>query len=100
MYERRQKREPLNPLELNREDLDFILEPAKIEIGSAYIISLNYDEEGNPIVDIKTYGKVDAAKLRKKIERLYPNVQIRQLSHEPKVTIVRKNERRSKSRKK
>lgn len=97
MSERKHKREPANPIELNREDLGFILEPAKIEIGLGYVISLNHDEEGNPIVDIKTYGKVDTAKLKKEIERLYPNAQIRQLSQEPTVTIVKKGKRRNKS---
>jgi hypothetical protein len=100
MSERKNKRESASPIELNHEDWSFILEPAKIEIGSGYVISLNCDEEGNPIIDVKTYGKVDSAKLRKEIERLYPNAQIRQLSQEPTVKIVKKNEGKRRSRKK
>lgn len=100
MSERKHKRETVNQIELNSENLGFILEPAKIEIGSGYIISLNHDEEGNPIVNIKTYGNVDSAKLRKEIERLYPNAQIRQLSQEPTVTIVKKGKRKNRSGKK
>lgn len=91
MSEKKHKRETTSPAELNLlEDLGFVLEPAKIEIGSGYALSISYDEEGNPIVDVKTYGEVDSAKIRKEIERLYPNAQIRNLN-EPTVTVVRKN---------
>jgi hypothetical protein len=80
------------------DDLGFILEPAKIEIGSGYAVSLSYDEDGNPVVDVKTYGEVDLAKIRKDIERLYPNAQIRQLNQEPTVTVVRKSKGKKRSR--
>jgi hypothetical protein len=99
MSERKHKREPASPIELSQEDLEFVLEPAKIEIGSGYAISLNYDEEGNPIVDVKTYGKVDSAKLMKEIACLYPNAHIRQLSQESTVTVVKKGKGKSKARK-
>ena len=99
MSERKQKREPANSIELSREDLEFILEPAEIELGSGYVISLNYDEEGIPIVDVKTYGKVDSAKLMKDIACLYPNAHIRQLSQESTVTVVKKGKGKSKARK-
>jgi hypothetical protein len=91
MSERRHKRETASPVKLDlADDLGFILEPAKIEIGSGYAVSLSYDEEGNPVVDVKTYGEVDLSKIRRDIERLYPNAQIRQLNQEPTVTVVRK----------
>ncbi|MEM2912486.1 MAG: hypothetical protein QW146_08285 [Candidatus Bathyarchaeia archaeon] len=99
MSERKHKREPAIPIELSGENLEFVLEPAKIEIGSGYAISLNYDEEGNPIVDVRTYGKVDSAKLMKQIACLYPNAHIRQLSQEPTVTIVKKGRSGKKTRK-
>lgn len=97
MSERKHKREPAGPIVSNCEDLDFVLEPARIEIGSGYTVSLNQDEEGNPIMDIKTYGNVDSSKIRKEIERLYPNVRVRLLSQEPTVTIVKKGKRKNKS---
>ncbi|MEM3703113.1 MAG: hypothetical protein QXX79_01620 [Candidatus Bathyarchaeia archaeon] len=99
MSEKRHKREHISAAKLNLpKDFGFILEPAKIEIGSGYAISLSYDEDGNPIVDVKTYGKVDSAKIKKDIERLYPNAQIRQLSQESTVTIVRKGKGKGKSK--
>ncbi|MEM1551611.1 MAG: hypothetical protein QXH03_02940 [Candidatus Bathyarchaeia archaeon] len=101
MAEKRHKREAASPVKLDlAEDLGFILEPAKIEIGSGYAVSLSYDEEGNPVVDVKTYGDVDLSKIRRDIERLYPNAQIRQLNQEPTVTVVRKRKDKRKTRRK
>lgn len=97
--EKKQKRETSSHVELSLpEDLGFILEPAKIEIGLGYAVSLTYDEEGNPIVDLKTYGDVDTTRIRRDIERLYPNVQIRLINEEPTVTIVKKNKRKRKTK--
>ncbi|MEM1566786.1 MAG: hypothetical protein QW510_06900 [Candidatus Bathyarchaeia archaeon] len=100
MSEKKQKRETPSHVELSLpEDLGFILEPAKIEIGSGYTVSLTYDEEGKPIVDVKTYGDVDSAKIKRDIERLYPNAQIRHINEEPTVTIVRKSQRKRRIKK-
>jgi len=99
MSEKKHKRETISSVKLDlADDLGFILEPAKIEIGSGYAVSLSYDEDGNPLVDVKTYGEVDLAKIRKDIERLYPNAQIRQLNQEPTVTVVRKSKGKKRSR--
>ena len=101
MSEKKHKRETISPVKLDlADDLGFILEPAKIEIGSGYAVSLSYDEDGNPVVDVKTYGEVDLAKIKKDIERLYPNAQIRQLNQEPTVTVVRKSKGKKRSRSK
>ncbi|MEM3580913.1 MAG: hypothetical protein QXH40_03895 [Candidatus Bathyarchaeia archaeon] len=98
MAEKRHKRETASPVKLDlAEDLGFILEPAKIEIGSGYAVSLSYDEEGNPVVDVKTYGDVDLSKIRRDIERLYPNAQIRQLNQESTVAVVRKRKGKRKT---
>ncbi|MBS7646354.1 MAG: hypothetical protein QXK47_04920 [Candidatus Bathyarchaeia archaeon] len=95
MPERKQKRENPSYAEVSlTDDCGFILEPAKVEIGAGYSISLIYDEEGNPIIDVKTYGKVDSAKVRRDIERLYPNAQIRRIDEESTVTIIRKSKRK------
>ncbi|MEM0357244.1 MAG: hypothetical protein QXL77_02565 [Candidatus Bathyarchaeia archaeon] len=100
MSEKKYKRETSSHLELSLpDDWGFVLEPAKVEIGSGYTISLTYDEEGNPIVDVKTYGEVDSAKIRRDIERLYPNAQIRHINEEPTVTIIEKSRRKRKSKK-
>jgi len=101
MAEKRHKRETTSPIKLDlAEDVGFILEPAKVEIGSGYAVSLSYDEDGKPVVDVKTYGDVDISKIKRDIERLYPNAQIRQLNQEPIVTIVRKSKGKRKTRKK
>lgn len=100
MSEKKQKREPSGPIELSLiDDSGFVLEPAKVEIGSGYAISLTYDDEGNLIVDLKTYGEVDPAKIKKDVERLYPNARIRHINEEPAVTIVRKARRKGKTKK-
>ncbi|MEM3579258.1 MAG: hypothetical protein QXL54_03430 [Candidatus Bathyarchaeia archaeon] len=100
MSEKKQKREAPSHVELSLpDDWGFVLEPAKIEIGSGYAVSLTYDEEGNPIVDVKTYGEVDSAKIKRDIERLYPNAQIRHINEEPTVTIVKKSKRKRKTEK-
>jgi hypothetical protein len=52
------------------------------------------------VVDVKTYGDVDLSKIRRDIERLYPNAQIRQLNQEPIVTVVRKTRGKRKTRRK
>lgn len=100
MSEKKQKQEPSSPVGLSpAEDWVFVLEPAKIEIGSGYTISLNQDEDGNPIINVKTYGDVDLAKIKRHIECLYPNAQIRHVNEEPTVTIVKKSPRKRKTEK-
>ncbi len=100
MVDKKQKRDASSSIELSLpEDWGFILEPAKIEIGSGYTVSLTYDDEGNPIIDVKTYGDVDSAKIRRDIKRLYPNAQIRHINEEPTVTIVKKTVRKRKTKK-
>jgi hypothetical protein len=100
MTERRHKRESHSIVEIDSEDVSYILEPAQVEVGSGYAVAVSYDENENPIVDIKTYGQVDLARIRREIEQVFPNAQIRQLSQTRSVTIVKKNNRKSKARKK
>ncbi|MEM2466624.1 MAG: hypothetical protein QXZ47_04955 [Candidatus Bathyarchaeia archaeon] len=91
MSEKKHKCETVSSVKSDfAEDAVFILEPAKIEIGSGYAVFLSYNEEGNLVVDVKTYGDVDLSKIRRDIERLYPDAQIRQLNQEPTAIIVRK----------
>lgn len=95
MPERKHKREPERFVELDSEDLGFVLEPTQVEVGSGYTVSVSYDEEDKPILDVKTYGEVDTAKLRREIERMFPNAEIRQLD-KPQSIIVRKRKRKRK----
>jgi len=94
MPERKHNRETGSFIELDSEKLGFVLEPTQIEIGSGYTISVSYDENEKQIVDVKTYGEVDIAKLRRDIERAFPNAKIRQLNQTRSVTIVRKKKKR------
>jgi len=91
MAERKHKREGV---ELDMEESGFVLEPAQVELGSGYTLSVNYDENENPIVNIRTYGQVDIAKLRKEIEKIFPNAQIKQLNQPHSITVVKKRKRK------
>ena len=93
MNERKKKREP-EYIELESEDLGFILEPAQIEVGSGYTVSVDYDEKDEQIVNVKTYGKVDMAKIKREIKRLFPDAKIRRLGRDRSVTIVKKRKLR------
>ena len=94
MAERKNKRESESLTELHSEETGFVLKPTQVEIGSGYTVSVNYDDNEKPIIDVKTYGEVDITKLRREIERLFPNAHIRQLDQTRSVTIVKKCEKR------
>jgi len=94
LSERKHKRESEGFIELDSEELGFVLEPTQVEVGSGYTVSVSYDENEKPIIDVKTYGEVDVAKLRREIERAFPNAQIRQLAQTKTVTIVKKRRRK------
>jgi len=94
MAEKKHKRESESLIELDSEELGFVLEPTQVEVGSGYTVSVSYDDNEKPIIDVKTYGEVDIAKLRKEIERIFPNAQIRQLNQTQSVTIVKKRKRK------
>jgi hypothetical protein len=90
------RHESENIIELDDEEPGFVLEPAEVEVGSGYSISVSYDEDGKPIIDVKTYGDVDISRLRREIKRVYPNAQIRRLSKTPSVAIARKRKGKNK----
>ena len=100
MAEKKHKRESDSFIELDSEEVSFVLEPAKVEVGSGYSVSVSYDEDEKPIIDVKTYGEVNMAQLRKEIEKLFPNAQIRQLNQTQTVTIVKKRKREPNVKKK
>jgi hypothetical protein len=100
MAEKKHKREPSSFIELDTEELGFVLEPTQIEIGSGYTVSVSYDEDEKQIIDVKTYGEVNTAKLRKDIKKMFPNAQIRQLNQTQTVTIVKKRKRKPNTKKK
>ena len=100
MSEKRHKRELAEHIKLEMEDVGFILEPTQIEVGSGYTVSVSYDEEEKPIVDVKTYGEVDMVKLRKEIRKVFPEAEIRNLTPTSSVTIVKKRRKRQKTSRK
>jgi len=93
MAERKHKRGSVGPAELD-EDACVALEPAQIELGSAYTLAVSYDENERPVVDIKTYGQVDLARLRREIQGVFPNAQIRQKTQPQTVIVAKKNKRK------
>jgi len=93
MAERKHKRVPEGIAELD-EDASVPLEATQIEVGSGYTLSVRYDENDRPLVDIKTYGQVDLARVRREIEGAFPNAQIRQNEQSRTVTVAKKNKRK------
>ncbi len=86
MSERKRKRElPIVDL---TEETGFVLESSPVEVGSGYSISVRYDEEETPIVQVKTYGEINVRELLRDIKRIYPNAKIEGLQEIPQVKIV------------
>jgi hypothetical protein len=97
MAERKHKRET-EDIETD-EGTGFVLEPTQLEIGSGYTLSVNYDENEKPIINIKTYGQVDISKLRREIEKIFPNAQINQLNQSHSITVIKKRKGKRKNKK-
>lgn len=85
---------------MDSEESGFVLEPTQVEVGSGYTVSVKYDENEKPVIDVKTYGEVDITKLRREIERAFPNAQIRRLKQTQSVTIIKKRKRKRNTKKK
>jgi len=99
MAERKHKRGSDEIGALETEDAVFALEPAEVEVGSGYALAVRYDENENPIVDIKTYGQINITQVRREIAQLFPNATIRQLNQTHSVIVSRKSKRKGKTRK-
>ena len=90
MPERKRKRRFLDRFGFGEED--FLLgEPTKG--GSGYSISVTYDEKGEPVVQVKTYGDVDTAELRRDIEQRYPGARIEGLKRKPLIRVIEEKEK-------
>jgi hypothetical protein len=97
MAERKHKRET-EGIETD-DETGFILEPAQLEIGSGYTLSVSYDENEKPIISIKTYGQVDIPKLRREIEKIFPHAQINELNQSHSITVIKKSKGKRKQKK-
>jgi len=93
MAERKHKRGSGDIAELD-EDSGVFLEPAQVELGSGYTLSVGYDENQRPVIDVKTYGQVDLARLRREIEGVFPNARIRQKEQSRTVIVASKSKRK------
>ena len=91
MPERKRKRRFFDPFGFGEEDFLFGGEPT--EGGSGYSISVTYDEKGKPVVQVKTYGDVDTAELRRDIEQRYPGARIEGLKRKPLIRVIEEKEK-------
>jgi len=67
---------------------DFLFGRKPVEGGSGYSISVTYDETSKPVVQVKTRGDMDVAKLRRDIEQRCPRARIQGLEKKPLIRIV------------
>ncbi len=100
MFDQKNKNETEAPSDLNTEESSFTFEPAQVEIGSGYTLQISRDQNEHPVVDIKTYGKIDMQKVRRDIERNFPNAHIRQMGQSAVITVVKASKKKPKTRKK
>ena len=63
--------------------------------SSGYSISVVYGPDGKPVVNVETYGDVDKMSLKKEIEKMYPDSEVRGLDDEPMIREVKSNRRDS-----
>lgn len=90
MSERKKKRRLFDFFGFDEED--FLLGEGISGGGSGYSISVTYDKAGKPVVQVKTYGNVDEAELRRDIEQRYPRARIEGLEKKPLIRIVDEEE--------
>lgn len=91
MPEKKRKKPFFDIFDFDEKDFLFGREP--VEGGSGYSISVTYDEKGKPVVQVKTYGDVDVAELRRDIEDRYPGARIEGLKKKPLIRIVDEEEK-------
>jgi len=101
MSERKNKRvSQTENVEEDSEETTFLVEPTPVEIGAGYTVAVSHDENEREVIDVKTYGQVDMSRLRKEIQRVFPDAEIRRFNQADSVTVVRTGKKKNKSRKK
>ena len=98
MPERKRRKRFFDIFGFGEEDFLFGGEPTGG--GSGYSISVTYDEEGKPVVQVKTQGDVDTTKLRRDIEQRYPGAKIEGLEKKPLIRIIDEEEEKKSDDKK
>ena len=96
MPEKKRKRPFFDIFGFDEEDFMFGRQP--VEGGSGYSISVTYDEKGKPVVQVKTYGDMDMAELRRDIEQRYPGARIEGLEKKPLIRIVDEGEEKEENK--
>jgi hypothetical protein len=98
MIERKQKPRSGGAVELDIAETCFVLEPTQVEVGSGYMVTVDYDENEEQVVEIKTFGHVDLVRLRREIRRLFPDAKIRRLNHTQSVVIAKRDMKKRRSK--
>ena len=93
MAERKHKRGSEDIAELDG-DAGMLVEPVQVELGAGYTLAVRYDECERPVVDVKTYGRVDMERLRLEIEGVFPNARIRHNESSRTFVVSKKNMKR------
>jgi hypothetical protein len=93
LSQRRTKHEETSS-QFDLEEAEFTIAPAKVEIGSGYSVALDYNENDEPTVNVKTYGTVNMAKVQRELENLFPNAKIRHLNPGSSVVVIRKGKKK------
>lgn len=78
----------------------FLIEPTCVEVGAGYTVAVSHDEQEREVVNVKTYGQVDMSLLRKEIQRVFPDAEIRRFNQADSVTVVRSGRKKRKNPKK
>jgi len=82
------------------EEETFLVEPTHVEVGAGYTVAVSHDEHEREVIDVKTYGQVDMSILRKEIQRVFPEAEIRRFNQADSVTVIRASRKKNKNRKK
>jgi len=90
MPERKRMRRFFDLFGFGEEDFLFGGEPTGG--GSGYSMAVTYDERGKPVVQVKIYGDVDTAELRRDMEKRYPGAKIEGLEKKPLIRIMDEEE--------
>jgi hypothetical protein len=93
LSQRRTKHDETSP-KFDLEETDFAITPAKVDIGSGYSVAVGYDENKEPILDVKTYGTVDIVKVKRELEDLFPSARIRHLNPSSVAVIKKRKKKR------
>ena len=96
MSDRERKPTVGNSIWLSTSDEKLELKPSQVEVGSGYTVRINRDENDMPVLDIKTYGEVDTNKLRRELQRAFPEIHIRRISPKTTATVTRATKTRIK----